>query len=54
MAYDPNYADNALLLGRTTEWTDPADGPVRGRGQRMWLVGEEVLPFTSLQTVVFD
>lgn len=46
--------DNALLLGRTTEWTDPADGPVRGRGQRMWLVGEEVLPFTSLQTVVFD
>lgn len=46
--------DNALLLGRATEWTDPAAGPVRGRGQRMWLVGEELLPFTSLSTVVFD
>ena len=46
--------DNALLLGRATEWTDPADGPVRGRGQRMLLVGEQVLPFTSLTTVVFD
>ncbi|HSW03541.1 type VI secretion system accessory protein TagJ [Aquabacterium sp.] len=46
--------DHALLLGRVTEWTDPADGPVRGRGQRMLLVGEEVVPFTSLKTVVFD
>lgn len=46
--------DNALLLGRATEWTDPADGPVRGRGQRMMLVGEQMLPFTSLSTVVFD
>jgi type VI secretion system protein ImpE len=46
--------DNALLLGRATDWTDPADGPVRGRGQRMWLVGDEALPFNSLVTVVFD
>lgn len=43
----------ALLLGRATEWTDEADGPVRGRGQRMLLVGEEVLPLTALHTVVF-
>lgn len=46
--------DNTLLLGRTTEWTDDADGPIRGRGQRMWLVGEEAVPFMSLETVVFD
>lgn len=46
--------EGALLLGRATEWTDPADGPVRGRGQRLLLVGEEALPFTSLGTVVFD
>ncbi len=45
--------EDPLRLGRATEWTDPADGPVRGRGQRMWLVGEEVLPLTSLHTVVF-
>ncbi len=44
----------ALLLGRATEWTAPGDGPVRGRGQRMLLVGEQVLPFTALNTVVFD
>lgn len=46
--------DGGLLLGRATEWTDPADGPVRGRGQRLMLVGEQALPFTSLATVVFD
>ena len=46
--------DDALRLGRATEWTDPEAGPVRGRGQRMWMVGEEVLPVISLHTVVFD
>lgn len=46
--------DNSLLLGRATDWTDPVDGPVRGRGQRMLLVGDEMLPFNSLVTVVFD
>lgn len=46
--------DNSLLLGRSTEWSDPEDGPVRGRGQRMILAGEELLPSTALQTVVFD
>ena len=46
--------DPALLLGRATEWTDEAAGPVRGRGQRMLLVGDEVLPLTSLHQVEFD
>jgi len=46
--------DNALLLGRATEWTDPADGPVRGRGQRLLLVGEEAMPFQSLHSLEFD
>jgi type VI secretion system protein ImpE len=46
--------DSALLLGRVTEWTEPGAGPVRGRGQRMWLVGEELMPLTSIGTVVFD
>ena len=39
--------DHALLLGRATDWTEPADGPVRGRGQRILLVGEEAVPFTD-------
>lgn len=46
--------DNALLLGRATEWTDPELGPVRGRGQRLLMVGEQAVPFTGLATVVFD
>jgi type VI secretion system protein ImpE len=46
--------DNALRLGRATEWTDPAEGPVRGRGQRVVLAGDQALAFTSLETVVFD
>lgn len=46
--------DNALLLGRASEWTDPAKGPVRGRGLRMILVGEELLSIMSLHKVVFD
>ncbi len=46
--------DPRLQLGRATEWTDPAEGPVRGRGQRMLLVGDEVLPFISLNRLVFD
>ena len=46
--------ESALLLGRATEWTDPAQGPVRGRGLRMMLAGEELLPIVSLHTVVFD
>ena len=46
--------ENALRLGRATEWTDPAEGPVRGRGQRMLLAGDQALAFTSLETLVFD
>jgi type VI secretion system protein ImpE len=46
--------DDALLLGRATEWTDPAQGPVRGRGLRMMLVGEELLSIMALNKVVFD
>lgn len=46
--------DDALRLGRATEWTDPSEGPVRGRGLRLLLVGDEALPFTSLHKVLFD
>ena len=46
--------DDGFRLGRSTDWTDPADGPVRGRGQRMFLIGEEMLAASDLHTVVFD
>lgn len=46
-------SDNALRLGRATEWIEDG-GPVRGRGQRTLLVGEEAMTLTSLTTLVFD
>jgi type VI secretion system protein ImpE len=46
--------DRALRLGRATEWTAPEDGPVRGRGQRMLLVGEEAMPLAAIGSLVFD
>jgi len=47
-------SDRALRLGRATEWTDPEAGPVRGRGQRMLLLGDEAVTLASLTTLVFD
>lgn len=44
----------ALKLGRATEWTDPAAGPVRGRGQRMLLVGDEAMTLASIGSLTFD
>ena len=50
--YDaPPDAPEAVRLGRLTEWTDAS--PVRGCGQRVFLVGEEGIPVTQLQTVEF-
>ena len=40
-----------LRLGRATEWS--ADAPVRGSGQRMFLVGEEAVPIQRLCELEF-
>ncbi len=45
--------DMGLRLGRTTDWTEGA-GPVRGRGQRVLLAGEDALPIAAATTLVFD
>jgi type VI secretion system protein ImpE len=42
---------DALKLGRATEWSEPAEGLVRGTGQRMWLVGEDVKPVLEISEV---
>jgi type VI secretion system protein ImpE len=46
--------ETGLRLGRVTEWTDPADGPVRGRGLRTFLAGDEALALTAVTGLVFD
>ncbi|HVJ51866.1 MAG TPA: type VI secretion system accessory protein TagJ [Aliidongia sp.] len=40
-----------LRLGRGTEWSETA--PVRGTGQRLFLVGEEGVPMQQLDTLEF-
>ena len=44
---------DSLLLGRATEWDESAEGVVRGRGQRMFLVGDRDLSLLELGEIVF-
>ena len=41
-----------VRLGRVTEWTE-SPGPVRGRGQRLFLIGEEAVALADLAAVRF-
>jgi type VI secretion system protein ImpE len=45
--------DDALRLGRQTEWKDLAPGLVQGVGQRLWLIGDDVRPILEIKEVVF-
>jgi type VI secretion system protein ImpE len=36
-------ADDAIKLGRLTDWTNPDKGPVRGVGLRTFLLGDEAI-----------
>lgn len=44
---------DALLLGRSTEWDEAPEGIVRGRGQRMFLVGDRDLSLLEIGEVTF-
>ena len=46
--------DDQLQLGRGTDWTSPADGPVRGLGQRTFLIGEQDVPILQLHSLTFQ
>lgn len=46
--------DEALRLGRATDWIDVSGEPVRGRGQRMFLVGDEARALSELHQLSFD
>jgi type VI secretion system protein ImpE len=48
----PNVADN-LRLGMATDWSQRSESPVRGVGQRMFLVDDEALPILLLQNLRF-
>lgn len=45
--------DAAFRLGRQTDWTGPEGGPIRGLGQRSYLIGDELVPIMEIQTLTF-
>lgn len=46
-------ADPRVRLGRTTDWTSPCEGIVRGQGQKMWLFGDDAVPLLQVGTIDF-
>ena len=48
----PSGQADPVRLGRVTEWDD-ACGPVRGRGQRMFLIGDEAVALSDLASIRF-
>jgi len=44
--------DDSFKLGRSTDWVQLGDSIVRGRGQRMLLVGTEDLPLMQLESII--
>ena len=51
--YSGPAAAEAARLARITEWTGGDGAPVRGVGQRTFLVGEEALPILDLKELRF-
>jgi type VI secretion system protein ImpE len=46
--------DDAIRLGRSTDWRGGDSTPVRGVGQRTFLVGDEARPIMELKTITFN
>jgi type VI secretion system protein ImpE len=47
-------ADDQIRLGRMTDWRGGDGAPVRGVGQRMFLVGDEDRPILEISTLTFS
>ena len=47
-------ADDRIRLGRQTDWRGGEGEPVRGMGQRTFLVGEEARPILELKGLTFE
>ena len=40
----------SFCLGRATDWIGPEEGPVRGIGQRVFLVGDDAVGIMEIAT----
>jgi type VI secretion system protein ImpE len=50
---DAEETDELHRLGRETSWSDAPDAPIRGFGQRVFLVGDEAVGVMDLESVQF-
>jgi type VI secretion system protein ImpE len=46
--------DDRVRLGRATDWSGGDGAPVRGKGQRTFLVGDESIPIMDLQEITVN
>jgi type VI secretion system protein ImpE len=46
--------DDQVKLGRMTDWSDPAAGPVRGVGARMFLVNDDAVSLSEWRQLVIE
>jgi type VI secretion system protein ImpE len=46
-------ADDSLMLGRSTDWSGPDSGPVRGLGLRTFLIGDESATIMEITQLTF-
>ncbi len=49
-----DQSDDLIRLGRQTDWRGGDATPVRGIGQRIFLVGDEARPILELKTITFQ
>ena len=49
-----NHADNDVRLARSTDWSEPENGPVRGSGVRLYLVGDEAVVLPDWRTLTVE
>ena len=49
---DPALGDE-LRLGRATDWLEEGEGPVRGVGQRVFLIGQDATSIMDMTTLEF-
>lgn len=49
-----NHADNDVRLARSTDWSEPENGPVRGSGVRLYLVDDDASALPDWRTLTVE
>lgn len=49
-----SHAEDEVKLGRTTDWVETENGPVTGRGGKVFLMDEETIPLLGWRELIID